>query len=88
MRGVRSVSFFQDKHAYNHLGILGNLDTLSLDHLNVVKTAQNLVLNLELGAHGELGTLLDLERLVLEAALTAGSGEIDGNGWATGRVHG
>lgn len=74
--------------AANHLRVLGDSDTLSLDDLDVVKTAENLVLDLELGAHGELGTLLDVERLVLEGGLASGGREIDGDGRATRRVHG
>lgn len=46
------------------------------------------MLDLELCAHGELGTLLDLEGLVLERLLAAGSREVDGDGVAAGRVHG
>lgn len=74
--------------AANHLGVLGDSDTLSLDDLDVVKTAENLVLDLELGAHGELGTLLDVERLILEGGLASGGREIDGDGRAARRVHG
>lgn len=53
-----------------------------------MQTAENLVLDLELGAHGELGALLDLEGLVLERLLAAGSGQVDGDGIAVGRAHG
>lgn len=44
------------------------------------------MLDLELGAHGELGILLDLEGLVLEGGLASGSGEVDGDGVAAGGV--
>jgi hypothetical protein len=74
--------------AANHLRVLRDSDTLSLDDLDVVKTAKNLMLDLELGAHGELGTLLDVERLVLKGGLAAGGREIDGDGRTAGRVHG
>lgn len=53
-----------------------------------MQTAENLVLDLELGAHGELGALLDLEGLVFERLLTARGGELDGDGIAAGRAHG
>lgn len=53
-----------------------------------METAEDLVLDLELGAHGELGSLLDCEGLVLEGVLAAGSGEVNGDGIAAGRVHG
>lgn len=46
------------------------------------------MLDLELGAHGELGALLDLEGLVLERLLAARGRELDGDGIAAGRVHG
>ena len=74
--------------AANHLRVLGDSDTLSLDNLNVVKTAENLMLDLEFGAHGELGTLLDVEGLVLEGGLASRGREIDGDGRTTGGVHG
>ena len=55
--------------AANHFRVLGDLDALALDDLDVVETAQNLVLDLELGAHCELGALLNLERLILQSRL-------------------
>lgn len=73
--------------AYNHLRVLGDADALALDDLDVVEATQDLMLDLELGAHGKLGTLLDLEGLVLEGGLAAGLREVDGDGTATGRVH-
>ena len=76
------------RKTHNHLRVLGDPDALSLNDLNVVETAEDLVLDLELGAHGELGSLLDCEGLVLEGVLAAGSGEVNGDGVAAGRVHG
>jgi hypothetical protein len=72
----------------NHLRVLGDADALALDDLDVVQAAEDLVLDLELGAHGELGVLLDLEGLVLERLLAARLGEVDGDGVPAGRVHG
>ena len=74
--------------SYNHLGILGHADALALDDLDVVQAAENLVLNFKLGAHGELGALLDLEWLVFEAIFASRSRQIDGDGIATGGIHG
>ena len=65
---------------YNHLALLANLDALALDNLDVVQTTENLVLDLEGSNHGELSTLLDLERLVLEGDLASRGGEVDGYG--------
>jgi hypothetical protein len=73
--------------AANHLRVLGNSNTLSLDNLDVVETAKNLVLNLELCAHGEFGTLLDVEGLVLEGGLAARGRKVDGDRRASRRVH-
>ena len=53
-----------------------------------MQTAKDLVLDLELGAHGELGTLLDLEWVVLEGRLAALLREVDGHGVTAVRVHG
>jgi hypothetical protein len=74
--------------AANHLIILGDSDALALNDLNVVQAAKDLVLDFELGAHGELGTLLDLEGLVLEGRLASRLGEIDGDGRTASRLHG
>ena len=52
-----------------------------------MQTTKNLVLHLELSAHGELGALLDLERLFLEALLASGSRQVNSDGVAAGRVH-
>lgn len=53
-----------------------------------MQTAKDLVLDLELGDHGELGVLLDSERAVLESGLAARSGQVDGDGLAAGGLHG
>ena len=74
--------------ATNHLRVLGDLDTLSLDNLDVVQTRENLMLHLELGAHGKLGTLLDLEGLVLQRVLAALLRKVDGDGVTAGGLHG
>src|SRR6266699_924438 len=50
--------------SYNHLAVLADPDALALDDLDVMEAAEDLVLDLEGGNHGELGALLDLERLV------------------------
>lgn len=73
---------------YNHLRVLGHTDALALDDLDVVQAAEDLVLDLELGAHGELGALLDGKGLVLEGGLAARGGQVNGDGRATRRVHG
>lgn len=80
--------YFGKRTAYNHLAVLGHLDTLTLDNLHIVQTAEDLVLHLEGGRHGELGALLDLVGLVLERVFGARSTKVDGDGWAAGRVHG
>lgn len=46
------------------------------------------MLHLELRSHVELGTLLDLERLVFESLLCILGREIDGDGWLTFGIHG
>lgn len=45
------------------------------------------MLNLELGNHGELGALLDLERLVLQGILGTFLGKINCDRWAALGVH-
>ena len=68
--------------------LFADFDSLSLDDLNVVKAAKDLMLYLEFRNHGELGTLLDLERLVLEGLLASRGFKIDSDGLATRRLHG
>lgn len=72
---------------HNHLRVLGDLDALPLNDLDIVQAAQNLMLDLERGRHGKLGALLDLEGLVLEVLLASGSGQVNGDGVAAGCVH-
>lgn len=74
--------------APNHFRVLGHADALALDDLNVVQAAENLVLDFESSAHGELGTLLDPEGLIFETVLASGGGEIDGDGIASSGIHG
>jgi hypothetical protein len=61
---------------------------LERPYLDVVQTAQNLMLHLELCRHVELGSLLDLEWLVLERLLGARGREVDGNRVTALGVHG
>lgn len=58
-----------------------------LNDLNIVQAAQDLVLDLELGAHGEFDSLLDLEPL-LKFCLVFWFIEFNHFGSAAGRVHG
>jgi len=53
-----------------------------------MQTAQNLVLDLELGTHRELRSLLDLEWVVLQALLGAGGRKIDDYVGTAGGGHG
>jgi len=82
--------FQKTRDTYNHLIRLAtrNPDALALDHLDVVQAAQDLVLDLELGAHGEGGALLDLEGVLLEVLGAAGGRQVDHDGRAARRVHG
>jgi hypothetical protein len=52
-----------------------------------MKTAENLVLNLEGDDHGELGSLLDLERMVLERLLGTGFRQVDCHRRSSRRLH-
>lgn len=73
---------------HNHLLVLANSDTLALNDLDVVQTAKNLVLNLELGRHGEFHTFLDFEWLVLQRCLGAFLAKVDGHWRSSLTVHG
>jgi hypothetical protein len=73
---------------YNHLRVFGDANALSLNNLDIMQTAQNLVLHLERGAHRKFGTFLDGKGLVLERGFATGCREVDCDGWAAGRVHG
>ena len=73
---------------HQHFAILANLNTLTLDNLDILQAAENLMLNLERDDHRELRTLLDLEWLVLKRSLAAGLREVDCDGVAARRLHG
>lgn len=79
--GVRSIRT-------NHLLVLADSDTLSLDNLDVLKARENLMLDHELGDHGELSSLLDLEWLVLQGGFGSLGGEVNGHWWAAGSLQG
>jgi len=76
-----------EETAYQHLLVLGDTDTLSLNDLDIVETTEDLMLHLELGTHGKLGTLLDLERLILEGLFRSRSGKVNGDRRPACRVH-
>jgi hypothetical protein len=75
------------QETYQHFLVLGNSNTLSLDDLHIVETTEDLVLHLELGRHGELNPLLDLERVVLQGLLRAGGSEVNRDRRTAFRVH-
>lgn len=60
-----------------HLLILANPDTLSLHDLQVLQTAQNLMVDLEGNLDTECGAFLDGEGLVFQSFEGTGGGEID-----------
>lgn len=70
--------------AAQHLLVLVDLDALSLDHMHILESAEDLVLDAELCLHAELGALLDLEWLLLEVLERAGRRQVDGDVGATG----
>ncbi len=77
-----------DRVAYNHFLLLTNRHTLALDSLNVLQARENVVLHLEFGRQMELGALLDLERILLEALDGTVLGEIDPDVRTTSRCEG
>ncbi len=77
-----------EEKTYDHFTVLANPDSLALHDLDVLQTAEDLVLDLESGPHGELGSLLDLERVVLEGGLATGGREVDRHGRPAGSLHG
>lgn len=85
---LANASEFVGELSYNHLGVFGHTNALAFNDLNVVQATKDLVLDFELSAHGESGTLLDLERLVFEAVFASRGGEVNRNGIASGRIHG
>ena len=65
------------KHTYQHLFILPDSDTFPFDDLQVLQTAQHVMLDLEIGFHAELGAFFDDERLALEGFYAAWRGQVD-----------
>ena len=53
-----------------------------------MQSAQNLVLDLEPRLHGELGSLLDSEGVVLEGLQGTRGSEVNGDGITASGVHG
>lgn len=87
MKLINASDFIREL-SYNHLGVFGHTDALAFNDLNVVQATEDLVLDFELSAHGESGTLLDLERLVFETVFASRGGKIDRDGVASRRIHG
>lgn len=71
----------QDNHTrgrtHQHLLILANTNPLPLNNLEILQTAEDLMLDLEYGLDAEIGPLLDRERLVLQPVERARSGQVD-----------
>ena len=76
------------RSAHEHLFILAYPYAFPLDDLQVLQPAQDIMLNLEVGLHAELGTFLDGEGLRLQRLESAGSGQIDGDIRATLNLEG
>ncbi len=84
MSVVRHVPFT----TYNHLLVLADSNTLPLHNLNILQTAQDFMLDLELGRHVELCPLFDLEWLILQGRLRTFGAEIDSDRRTTLTLHG
>lgn len=84
-RGVTSLwvnsklakSSHDAQSTYQHLLVLADPDSLPLHNLQVLQTAQHLVVHLEHDLDAERGALLDGERLVLEVVERAGRRQLN-----------
>jgi hypothetical protein len=66
---------------------LGDCDSFTLDNLEVLKTAQHVMLNLESSCQVESASLLKLERVVFEGLESTRGRNIELDWWTTFRVH-
>ena len=64
---------------HNHLFVLSNPDSFPFHHLQVFQTAQDVMLNLEIGLHAEWGAFFDGEWLRLQSFNGAWCSKIDGD---------
>ena len=83
---VRSISFSDSfgprnrtKNTDNHLLILGNPNPFPLRNLQILESAQHIMLHNEVGLHAELGSFLDGERFRFERFDGAWGGQINGD---------
>ena len=69
----------EGENAHNHLLILRNLDPFPLRNLQILQSAQDIVLHNEIGLHAELGPFLDGEGFGLQGLDGARGGQVDGD---------
>ena len=71
--------FPETKRTYNHLLILRDPNPLPLRDLDVLESAQHIMLHHEVGLHAEFGSFLDGERGLFEIFDGVGAGQVDGD---------
>ena len=73
------VTQISDRRTHNHFFVLADPNSFPFHHLQVFQTAQDVMLNIEVGLHAELSAFLDCERFRLQSFNGARCIKIDGN---------
>ena len=68
---------------HDHLLVLSNPDTLSLDDLDILEPTENVVLNHKIGFHAKFCPFFDGERFAFQRFQAPWSSEINGDVWAS-----
>ncbi|KAL3709429.1 hypothetical protein TMatcc_003219 [Talaromyces marneffei ATCC 18224] len=76
------------RRTYEHLLILGNCDTLALNHMDIFQSTQYITVHLKDDLGEELGSLLDCEWFVLESLKGVGTSQVEGDIGLSGCLNG
>lgn len=76
------------RQTYEHLLILGDCDTLALNHMNIFQTTQHIAVHLKDNLGEKLGSLLDCEWFILESLKSVGTRQVESDIGLSGCLNG
>jgi hypothetical protein len=78
----------QSWQTYEHFLILGNCDTLALNHMDIFQPTQHIMVHLKDNLGEEFGALLDCEWFILECFQSVGTSQVESDVGLSGSLNG